>query len=170
MLAALYGVYNCESLPLLFNLDHPICILVSEIKKRNEAVIPLGYFDSSDYSEISAIFYNPLATWGKIRALASNGNKLLEFVTTHHPGGGGEQLTLNISKNENYSEFLLDGLYIFHNPYAKYPLPLELFKNKYTTQYYKEDGEFKVDMPKNFLITRQINYTRIKEYSQRTIN
>ena len=35
MLAALYGVYNCESLSLLFNLDHPICIQVSEIKKRN---------------------------------------------------------------------------------------------------------------------------------------
>lgn len=162
MLAALYGVYTCELLSILFNLHPPISIKIKEVKKGNGSVIPLGYFESDVYNEISAIFYNPLATWGKIRALAKNKGKRLQFVTTHHPGSGGEGLLLNNFENEKYSEFLLDGLYVFHNPHAKYPLSLETFRNKFTTQYYWEDGELKRDMPENFLLTRQVHYLKIR--------
>lgn len=157
ILAALYGVYNCESLSTIFSIDHPICIKINAIKKRNGAVIPLGYFESSAYDEISAIFYNPLATWGKIRALANNKDKRLQFVTMHHPGNGGEKPALKNSENENYSEHLLDGLYIFHNPHAKFPLPLDTFRNKHVAQYYWDNGESKSEIPENFLLTRRVD-------------
>ena len=32
--------------------------------------------------------------------------------------------------NFNYFCFTLDGVFIFHNPFAKYPLQNEVFKNK----------------------------------------
>ncbi|HAT2139349.1 TPA: hypothetical protein I8027_001777 [Legionella pneumophila] len=156
MIAALYGVYNCESLSTLFNVDHPICMKINAVKKRNGAVIPVGYFEDCKHRDISAIFYNPLATWGKIRALANNTDKRLQFGTMRHPGIGGEKLVQKISENENYYESLLDGLYVFHNPHAKYPLPLETFRNKYVTQYYWDNSGAKVEMPENFLLSRYI--------------
>ncbi|MCZ4806685.1 hypothetical protein O6C85_13815 [Legionella pneumophila] len=157
IIAALYGVYNCESLSIIFNIDYPVCIKINAIKKRNGAVIPLGYFESNKYDEISAIFYNPLATWGKIRALANNKDKRLQFVTMHHHGNAGMKPVFKTSENENYSEHLLDGLYIFHNPYAKYPLPLETFRNKHVAQYYWDNSESKADIPENFLLTRRVD-------------
>ena len=30
----------------------------------------------------------------------------------------------------NTEELIEDGLFVFHNPFAKYPLPIEIFKNK----------------------------------------
>ncbi|KTD31189.1 hypothetical protein Lmor_2796 [Legionella moravica] len=157
ILAALYGVYNCESLSTIFNVDNPICIKINAIKKRNGVVIPLGYFESREYDEISAILYNPLTTWGKIRALANNKDKQLQFETMHHPGNGGVKPVQKTLANENYSEHVLDGLYIFHNPHAKHPLPLEIFKNKHVAQYYWDNSGFKADIPENFLLSRWVN-------------
>jgi len=86
---------------------------------------------------------------GKIRALANNVDKRLQFVTMHHPGSGVRSLYIKLQKMK-YSENLLDGLYIFHNPHAKYPLPLETFRNKHVAQYYWDNSGPKVEIHENF--------------------
>ena len=58
--------------------------------------------------------------------------------------------------NFNYFCFKLDGVFIFHNPFAKYPLPIEIFKNKRIRQvnYDIETGELLHYFENNHLAQR----------------
>lgn len=75
-------------------------------------------FCDEQYENISAIIFNCNATWGKVVALANknNPNGQISSVWAVPPEGKPEG---EICKPSEYIENILDGLMIFHNPYAK---------------------------------------------------
>jgi hypothetical protein len=60
-----------------------------------------------------------------------------------------------IRQNKNhYNEHLLDGLRIYHNPYARYPLDPAIFRHPLVFQSYWEGPEEMVDQRDGLLLVR----------------
>ncbi|MDT1817701.1 hypothetical protein FPK51_24070, partial [Acinetobacter baumannii] len=70
LIAVLYGIYLNEEKAISDKLNYLPRERMDFIEKDNGAEIPLGFFTTSEYEDISAVIYNPYATWGKVRALA----------------------------------------------------------------------------------------------------
>jgi hypothetical protein len=92
------------------------------VKKENGTEIDLGLFLNDSIREISAIIFNPLATISKIHCSKKRTNGIHKHIWSHNDN--------TMSQTINTKELIEDGLFIFHNPYAKHPLPLEVFRNK----------------------------------------
>ncbi|MEX6456018.1 hypothetical protein AB6N28_00595 [Moraxella osloensis] len=120
LMALLYGrVYNNE-----INTYHN----QKEIyKPGTDSKIPIGLFLKEEYSEVSAIIFSCTTTLGKLTSLAiSNGNLNPNGVITIRQDD--EFPTYKIHEvSKETPEYLSDGLFIFHNPLAKNPLPKDLF-------------------------------------------
>lgn len=121
-LAVLYGIYLNDARKKVTTID--------TITKDNGAEIPLGFFKNSEYEDISAIIFNPLANWGKMRALSKSSeyNSNIEvFSARINPAT--DEFTVDKKLKSEYEESIFDGLYVFHNPFAKYPLDPIIFKH-----------------------------------------
>lgn len=112
---------------------------LSQVFKENGSPIELGIFNTDEYKEISAVIFNGCANWGKVRAISSDPNPNIFFTA----------LRLNISSDlphvvqctkQHYSENLLDGLRVYHNPYAAHPVDPALFRHPSVFQSYMFDG------------------------------
>ena len=106
---------------------------IRTIRKPSGAEVPLGCFTDSRMAEISAVFFSTTATWGKVRAMSKDPNPYVIFETLRYNNHGTEPLH-EVTPREQYRETLLDGLHVFHNPYATHPLPWELFQRPGVTQ------------------------------------
>jgi len=124
MMALLYGAY--------FNIDTEAYKKEEFIIKPNsEAKIDIGLFNPSKFEHISAIIFSATITLGKLTSLSLSQNKSLlktNFVINvrHDTDKPNWQLQLI---NENDCEDLTDGLFIFHNPFAKNKLNENIFKD-----------------------------------------
>jgi hypothetical protein len=107
---------------------------MNSIRKDNGTVLPLGYFTSPQMKEVSAILFSNTATLGKVRALSSdpNENVLFSYVRYFRDGMRLEEATVLKS---DYEESLLDGLHVYHNPFAEIPLDHSLFAYPGVTQH-----------------------------------
>ena len=134
MMALLYGRYF-----LPYNNG---CIAKKAIKKKETgAELPLGIFLNSDYSQISAIMYTCTNTIGKLTALAlSNGlhpfNRVLDVIRDEEDNELPFKFRIVSSSS---AESISDGVFIFHNPYAKAPIRPGLFKSTNVTHIFLED-------------------------------
>lgn len=163
IMAALYGVYFDEELTIESDAAQVINYRVDEAVKSETATVPLGLFTTDEYSDVAAIVYSAVATWGKVRALADN-PEALTIYTTLHPNPEGLFALRRVAQKRDYREDLLDGLHIFHNPFAKRPLPKELFNHPRVAQYFVEgDGHLQVEAPDDFLLVRMLNSVRVRE-------
>lgn len=100
------------------------------VEKPNGSEIELGFFLDDRASEISAVLFNPLATWSKIQCMKKN--KMGVFTHTWvTPDSQMHQTT-------NEKELIEDGLFIFHNPYAKYPLDKNIFNRDRISQVFMD--------------------------------
>ncbi len=157
IMAALYGHYIDES--DIYEEDgkqHLGQYHVQSAIKPNGSTVPMGIFLDDSYADISAIIFSPVATWGKIRALAKN-TGIPAVFTTLHPVEGSIHPERRQQPSNRYEEHLLDGLYVFHNPYAKKPLAPSVFNHERVAQLWlKENGEYKIICPDDFLMYRQI--------------
>ncbi len=163
IIMALYGIYNDEELTIETSSKQIICTPMDFLKKRKDTLIQCGYFTNSEMSDISAIIYSPVATWGKIRALAKRDNPNMIFTTTHPGRNADLNPETRKSYKSDYREHLLDGIYLFHNPFAKTPFPIKLFNRPEITQYYWDaEGKSKVNISPDFLISRIVFNTIIK--------
>jgi hypothetical protein len=97
---------------------------VGHLQKKNGATVPIGIFNSSEFSEISAVLYSSLATFSKARAL---GNDNDDFVFTAVRIKNNFYPELIKEKKSVYRESLCDGLRLFINPFAKNPINLDDF-------------------------------------------
>lgn len=102
------------------------------VQKDNGSDVELGIFNDDRCSEISAIIFSCTATWGKLSALSNNSAVVKRIIWTWASEPYGMPV---IYTNENHSEYLTDGLMVFHNPYAKQPLSPEIFRRKGVIQY-----------------------------------
>jgi len=107
---------------------------INSIRKDNGTILPLGYFTSPQMKEVSAILFSNTATLSKVRALSSdpNENVLFSYVRYFRDGMRMEEATVLKS---DYEESLLDGLHIYHNPFAEMPLDYSLFDCPGVTQH-----------------------------------
>lgn len=110
-----------------------------------DSTIELGLFTDDKHANISAVLYSCTATIGKLTMeLLSNNTEytgscvysLFEDIYSHNPMDKYQIVT----SNNGYKEPIEKGLFVFHNPYAKNPLPLSFFGNAYVTQIYLDDN------------------------------
>ena len=135
---------------------------IEEYKKEN-VNIAMGLFCTPDYSDVSAVIYSSLATWGKVRALADNPSALTIY-TTFTPRENSLYPKVHQAKKNDYIEHLADGLYILHNPFAKYPLPKETLSHPRVAQGYVEsDGYVNFVAPEDFLLLRFLQSFNLKD-------
>lgn len=154
IIAALYGVYHDEQAAIDGGLGVVPAYLVDQAQKKSGANVPLGIFNDDKHSEVSAVIYSCLATWGKIRALAKNPRYDFKF-TSFHPKPGSLHPTILETDGASYDEHLCDGLFIFRNPYAKVPLPPEVFAHpRIAKSTALPDNDFDFEGPDDFLLTR----------------
>ena len=97
-----------------------------KIFKNNGTAVPLGLFNCESYSDISGVLYSSLATFGKARALSNDaGGFIFKAVRIKDDS----QLIPITANKQDYKESLCDGLKLFVNPFAKYPLNIEDFND-----------------------------------------
>jgi hypothetical protein len=96
---------------------------LGSVTKDNGSEIELGFFNCERFSHVSAVVFSNVATWGKVDALS--GNPMMVVSTQWETDQGISHRTASFGK---VGETIIDGLRIYHNPYAKHPLPANIFK------------------------------------------
>ncbi|AQT61880.1 hypothetical protein [Cellvibrio sp. PSBB023] len=119
MFALLYGKY--------FDPLTKSYVIKSSIKKPGtDADIKLGLFNDASYHEVSAVIFSSTLTLGKLASLYKSENPSLDTILSIRHLPDEPRFRLHEVTSDN-PEMLLDGLYVFHNPYAKNSLDMELF-------------------------------------------
>ncbi|RQV96436.1 glycosaminoglycan attachment site [bacterium] len=166
IMAALYGVYFDEEATMENQKENVVRYSVDEVRKNVQANVPVGLFTDSRCQEISAVIFNPLATWGKIRAMADNPDAL-SIYTTFHPRENSIMPIVRQTKKSEYYEHLLDGMYIFHNPFATHPLDANAFHHDRIAQFCPDrSGILHTVEPDDFLLMRVVFSARQKQESE----
>jgi len=131
IMALLYDIYVDEEISYKNPKEYPFppTVYLNFIEKDNGSEIPLGLFNNDEMQEISAIIFSCNALWSKLAEKEKN----LNFLTK-------EGIIM-----ERTNELIEDGLFIFHNPYAKYPLDKSIFRKDRVCQVYLNDGSEKID-------------------------
>lgn len=157
ILAALYGIYYDEDETIASQAENVITHEIDAISKHETANVPVGMFVDDAYKDVSAVVFGPLATWGKIRALADAPQRNIEFTTLHPSDGSGLMPEVRTAMKADYVEHLLDGLYVFHNPFAERPLPSDVFGHERLARFEVEaDGGVRAVAPDDFLLMRML--------------
>ncbi|WP_444939931.1 hypothetical protein ACJJI3_12505 [Microbulbifer sp. ZKSA004] len=136
--ALLYDYYVDEEAYLLEPEkfpDGPPGLKLGYVEKDNGAEIPLGFFDNPDMAEVSAVLFSCTATWGKLSATSENDKTDTRVLSiwASSPKGEPEKRDCPASEHE---ETILDGLQVYHNPFAKNPLDPEVFRAERVVQHY----------------------------------
>ena len=134
MMALLYGAY--------YDMENDTYARKKSILKPNsQADIPIGIFNDSKMEHISAIIFSATITLGKLTSLSLSQNKSLlktNFVIAiRHDTDKPHWQPYVI--DENNPEELADGLFVFHNPFAKNKLDTSVFRNKGIMQIKADD-------------------------------
>lgn len=140
-------------------------IPVTEIKKPGtDCTIPVGLFTSDKYSGISAILYSCTTTLGKLTALSkSQGNFSLNEVYNLRRDYEDARIPYKLHKvNNNQPELLTDGLFLFHNPYAKNKIDIKCFEGTNITQFFYKEGEL-IHTSNTFPIVCRLNISKLLE-------
>ena len=137
--------------------DGPPVTNLGYVQKDNGAEIPLGIFNDSGMSEVSAIIFSCTGTWGKLSAMSANPNTNAEVssIWATPPDGVPEKRRC---KSSEHDESILDGLQIYHNPFADYPLPAEVFRAPRVVQHYvdRKTEEWIYECRTDALLFRQV--------------
>lgn len=156
IIAALYGEYFDEEATIREQHNEVIHTSVRAFTKPSGVEVPVGFFTGDAYADVSAVVYGPLATWGKLRALADATDRTTIFQTLH-PNPGSLLPKVRSTRKADYSEDLLDGLYVLHNPYARRPLPKDAFDHPRVAQYVTDEhGALYAVAPDDFLLMRTL--------------
>lgn len=155
--ATLFNYYvDEESYMSEGDFDSPIPRLTLEsARKDNGTDVELGLFASDSIPEVSAIMFTTCATWGKVRALSKDPNPEIFFTALRLNPHSSKPHIIKASKSE-YSETLLDGLRVYHNPYATYPLDPAVFRSNEVFQTYKQSGDWVYEQAEGQLLSRMV--------------
>ena len=157
IMSALYGLDHDEELTISTGAGRVISYNVGGVEKVAGTSVPLGYFTDQSYSDVSAVIYSSLATWGKLRALADNPGARSVY-TTFHPNLNSILPLVRNTPKASYHEHLLDGLYVFHNPFAKVPLNPSVLAHPRLAQFVvRPDGDLDCLSPDDFLLSRFVS-------------
>jgi hypothetical protein len=129
-------------------------------QKEGGVELPTGLFLDDRASEVSAVLYSSLATFGKARALSdSKGSFVFQAVRIRN---NNELIPIGALKAD-YQESLCDGLRLFHNPYAKRPLRSHVLDEPDMRKFRVVDGELWTSChPDGDLCARQVHHLKRK--------
>jgi hypothetical protein len=136
----------------------PPIVKLNFVRKENGSEIELGLFNDDRMQEISAIIFSCTATWGKINALAPESPDIhTTIMSSWYSEPFGDLISRNGTPSE-VCETITDGLQIYHNPNALYPLPPNVFRRKGVIQEYFDFGtnEWICEEAKNHLVFRWV--------------
>lgn len=131
-----------------------------KVFKDNGSPIELGLFTTPAYREISAVIFSSCANMGKVRALSSDPSPGIVF-TALRLNPASDQPHIIRAPKRRYEENLLDGLRIYHNPYATHPLAPALFRHPSVFQSFWENDDWVYDQREGQLLFRSVQ-TAIK--------
>jgi len=154
--AVLYGYYVDEEKALREGgtLEKQ-CI--SAVRKNNMSEIPLAVFAMEEFTWLSGVVFSSCASWGKVRALSSDPNPNIFFEAVRLNASGVIPHVMRARKSE-YSESLLDGLRVYHNPSASHKLDVNAFRHPDVFQSYfsDEEGDWMYDQRDGLLLFRNV--------------
>lgn len=130
-----------------------------QIFKDNGSMVELGLFTSPAYQEISAVIFNSCATMGKVRALSADPNPHIVFTSVRLNPSSDRPHVIKEPK-QIYQESLLDGLRVYHNPFALRSLEPALFRHPSVFQWYFQNSDEFVEQSEGQLLFRCVE-TRI---------
>lgn len=152
--AVLHGYYIDEERYLAAGGEGPLeTEELLRVFKENGSPVELGLFRTPAYKEISAVIFNGCATIGKVRALSADPNPHIMFTALRSNPHSNRPHVIQQPKR-SYKENLLDGLRIYHNPFATYPLDPDLFRHPSVFQLYFTQGEMWAEQHEGDLICR----------------
>lgn len=124
--AVLYRYYVDEEafLKVADGNAHPSAQDMECVIKDSGAKLPLGLFCDARMSGLSAVIQSTSGTWSKVTAMSDDPDVIIDAVYENRREGG---MCFYRGPNALYKEHLLDGLRVYHNPFADYPLDPELF-------------------------------------------
>lgn len=108
--------------------------MMPSIEKSTGVNVQLGFFREGKMNEVSAVIFSNTATYGKVRAMSKASNPHVIFETTRFDANS-QRPTHTIKPKADYTEDILDGLVVLHNPCANFPLELKIFAKRGVTQY-----------------------------------
>lgn len=131
-------------------------IFLEHIEKKTGSNVPLGYFKNQDHSHVSAVIFNSAATFSKVRLLSEDPR--ITFVQYSKYNDYGTQPLEGIAEKSYFNEHLLDGIVVYHNPYAEIPFNIEEFYHPKIGHYGfdLEEKEFISDLPHGHLFNRTV--------------
>jgi hypothetical protein len=138
-------------------------VFMKEIEKDTGAKVPLGYFTTPEHSHVSAVIYSNVATFSKVRVMCDDPRITLVQYLRYNDYG--TQPIFGIVEKSSYYEHLLDGLVVFHNPYADVPFNIDEFFHPVIGHYGFdiETREFFSDIPHGTLIQRSVQIIDVKD-------
>lgn len=110
------------------------------VMKDNGLEIPLGLFSDGSHAWLSAVLFSSCATWGKVSALSADPNPNRFFFATRYNASGAVPHVIQ-ERRSSYRESLLDGLRVYHNPFALHPLAPSIFRHRDVFQSYYADDD-----------------------------
>ncbi len=131
-------------------------IVEDAVPKNPTTRIPVGVFMDDRYKEISAVLFNSCATIGKTRALSKGDQPCVFKALRYRAEYGALEPSVVVAEKKDYRETLLDGLCVFHNPYALRPLDTRTFFGRDVSQYFFDPATntFTTDASDGTLIQR----------------
>lgn len=129
--------------------------------KNGNIPLPLGVFAKEEFRTVSAVLYSSVATYGKVRALGRSTANLYFQATRIR---NNVELIPIAADKSNYRESLRDGLRVFHNPNALYPLSFDLFDVPDVREFRIIDGEiYATCHPEGDLCSRQVQRVEVRD-------
>ena len=145
---------------------HPIKV-EKHIKGEGHNTIPSGFFFQDNSENISAVLHSSSATIskfsriGKQCGLDENDILMYRIGSVYNPDSNASKPNVfQYLVTEGNSEPWSEGVTVFHNPNAKYPLPFDFFPN--AAQCYLQD-EFMTTVSNNPIVFSSVTYNFVKE-------
>lgn len=130
---------------------------LTSVRKDNLSEVPLAVFGRAEFCWLSAVIFSSCASWGKVRALSSDPNPNIFFEALRLNANGVMPHVVRARKSA-YSESLLDGLRVYHNPAATQKLDVSAFRHPdvFQSYYSEEDDEWMHDQRDGLLLWRSV--------------
>jgi len=162
LITYLYGYeYGYE-----YDLKGNLIIHPKKVKEHNKgegrSTIPSGFFSQENSENVSAVLNTSCATISKFGRIGKqcgfDENNILMFrqVSFNNPNPNADRPNIiGYFVTEENSEPWSEGVTIFHNPNAKYPLPWEFFPN--AVHYYLREDNMLVTVAQNPIVYSSVN-------------
>lgn len=132
-------------------------ISLGHVTKENGADLPLGVFNDASMAEISAVIFSCTATWGKLSSMCSpvEGKHTVIRTMWASPPNGAPIVRQNTAGEQ--VETIVDGLQVYHNPYARNPLLPSVLRAERVVQHYRDmNGDWVYESRTDALLQRSV--------------